>query len=75
MTARVKKNSPHPDPHFESLEVGERRFLKIWTQRQMHHAIEKHNQNKRIKIKIRCETIEGCQESGVDPGVVIRRVK
>jgi len=72
---RVKTNSPHPDPHFETLEVGDRRFLKIWTLRQISHALEKYNRVNRKVIRIRCETVEGCEESGVAPGIVIRRIE
>lgn len=63
------------DPDFASLAVGDRRFLKNWSLREIRYALEKHNAFYGSGIKIRCESIEGCSKTRVVPGVVVRRVK
>lgn len=63
------------DPDFGSLAVGERRFLKNWSLRQVSYALEKHNKFFGTSIKIRYEEVEGSSKTRVAPGVVVRRVK
>jgi len=63
------------DPDFASLAIGDRRFLKNWSLRQIAYALEKHNAFFGTSIKIRCEDVEGSTSNKVAPGVVVRRVK
>lgn len=79
MTVHVRKyrktDIDRMDPGFTSLAVGDRRWLKNWTARSVSYALEKHNRFFGTSIKIRCFTVEGCDKSRLEPGVVIRRVK
>lgn len=63
------------DPDFASLAIGDRRFLKNWSLRQVSYALEKHNKFFGTSIKIRCKDVEGSFKTRVAPGVVVRRVK
>jgi len=61
-------------PDFSEMKVGDRVFLKCWTLDSARYAIKTHNHAFGTSIKIRCESVEGCPETGVAPGVVARRV-
>ena len=62
-------------PDFGCIAVGERRFFKHWSLRQIAYALEKHNAFFQTDIKIRCESVQGCSKTRVVPGVVVRRVR
>lgn len=70
-----RKSIERVAPDFASMAVGDRRFLKNWSLRQVSYALEKHNKFFGTSIKIRCEEVEGSSKTRVDPGVVVRRVK
>ena len=67
--------SAHPDPCFDTLKIGERRFLKHWTLSQIRYVLEKHNRINRTTIKIRCKTVDGCEATRVAPGIIMERMK
>lgn len=62
------------DPDFASLEIGERRFLKLWTLSQIRYALLKHNEFYGGEIRIRCESLSGCAKDKVTAAIVIRRI-
>lgn len=67
--------SPHPDPCFGTLTVGERRFLKHWTLDQIRYAMKKYNRINGTDIRIRCVNVAGCEATNVAHGIIMKRME